>query len=86
MIFAPLLVLKFPLHAFSHLNNTYVMSYLRQKKGFVMVIPNLVVPNLIEFIGDDLDFVICLICGLAPKILVSDGNSKVFLRNFLQNL
>ena len=49
-----------------------------------MVIPNLVVPNLIEFIGDDLDFVICLICGLAPKILVSDGNSKVFLKNFLK--
>ena len=27
--------------------------------------------------GDDMDNVICLHCGMAPKTVLSDGNSKV---------
>jgi hypothetical protein len=26
--------------------------------------------------GDDLDAVVCLVCGFCPKIVSSDGNSK----------
>ena len=27
--------------------------------------------------GDDMDNVVCLYCGMAPKTVLSDGNSKV---------
>ena len=33
--------------------------------------------NALLITGDDLDSVICLTCGIAPKIVLSDGNSKV---------
>ena len=32
--------------------------------------------NSLLITGDDLDQVVCLICGFCPKILCSDGNSK----------
>ena len=37
-----------------------------------------IVPFLFElFLGDDLDNIICLVCGIVPKTVLSDGNSKV---------
>ena len=33
--------------------------------------------NAVLITGNDLDNVICLFCGMAPKILLTDGNSKV---------
>ena len=33
--------------------------------------------NALLITGDDLDNVICLFCGMAPKIVLTDGNSKV---------
>jgi hypothetical protein len=33
--------------------------------------------NALLITGQDLDQVICLSCGMAPKIVLSDGNSKV---------
>jgi hypothetical protein len=35
--------------------------------------------NALLITGQDLDKVICLSCGMAPKIVLSDGNSKVSL-------
>ena len=29
---------------------------------------------------NDMNHVVCLVCGMAPKMIVSDGNSKVFYR------
>ena len=34
--------------------------------------------NAILITGMDLDTVVCITCGMAPKIVMSDGNSKVF--------
>ena len=31
--------------------------------------------------GEDMDKVVCLTCGMTPKIVMSDGNSKVRLFN-----
>ena len=33
--------------------------------------------NSLLITGRDLDHVVCLTCGMAPKIVLSDGNSKV---------
>lgn len=34
--------------------------------------------NALLITGQDLNYVICLACGIAPKTVLSDGNSKVF--------
>ena len=33
--------------------------------------------NALLITGEDMDQVICLTCGMAPKTVLSDGNSKV---------
>ena len=32
---------------------------------------------LIFLLGDDMDHVVCLTCGMCPKMVLSDGNAKV---------
>ena len=41
--------------------------------------------NALLITGDDLDQVVCLTCGMAPKIVLSDGNSKVAITLLLCN-
>ena len=33
--------------------------------------------NALMITGKDLDHVICLFCGMAPKVILTDGNAKV---------
>ena len=33
--------------------------------------------NALMTTGKDLDHVICLFCGMAPKVILTDGNTKV---------